>query len=53
MSFDLWNPSLKIWDSIGTPTPKCPKWESIWQCVGSFLHSLTPRSANVTLALHF
>jgi len=27
-----------------------PKWESTWECMGSFPH--TPRSANVTLGLH-
>jgi hypothetical protein len=42
MSFDPSNCSLKIQDSIGTPTPKVgvPKWESTWECVGSFPHTL-------------
>jgi hypothetical protein len=33
MSFDPWNPSLKIWDSNSL------KWKSTWECVGSFLHT--------------
>jgi len=38
MNFDLSNCSLKIWESIGILTPK---WESTWECVGSFLHTLS------------
>jgi hypothetical protein len=37
MSFDPCNFPLKIWESIGTPTPKL---EFIWECEGSFLHTL-------------
>jgi hypothetical protein len=37
MSFDPYNYSLKIWDSIGILTPKV---ELTWECVGSFPHTL-------------
>ncbi len=43
MSFDSWNTSLNIQDSIGIPTPK-------WTQVDSFPHTFG--SANVTLKLH-
>jgi hypothetical protein len=38
MSFDPSNHSLKIRKSIGL---QLPKWESIWECVGSFPHILS------------
>jgi hypothetical protein len=42
MNFDPWNCPLKIWESIGTPTPKV---ELIWECgVHSLTLSCTPRS---------
>jgi hypothetical protein len=37
MGFDPYNRPLKIQKSIGTPTPK---WEFIWECEGSFPHTL-------------
>jgi hypothetical protein len=37
MSFDPCNRPLKIWESIGTPTPKV---ELIWECGGSFFRTL-------------
>jgi hypothetical protein len=37
MSFGPCNRRLKIWESIGTPTPKL---EFIWECEDSFPHSL-------------
>jgi hypothetical protein len=37
MGFGPYNNSLKIWESIGTPTPKV---ELTWECESSFLHTL-------------
>jgi hypothetical protein len=37
MSFDPWNHPLKIWKSIGTPTPKAGAHLGVW---GSFFHTL-------------
>jgi hypothetical protein len=42
MGFDPYNCTLKIWKSIGTPTPNM---EFTWACEGSFPHTLcTPGS---------
>jgi hypothetical protein len=37
LNFDPWNRPLKIWEFVGTPTPKV---ELPWECEGSFLHIL-------------
>jgi hypothetical protein len=39
MGFDPYNRPMKIWECIGTPTPKLLKWEFTWECEGSFPHS--------------
>jgi hypothetical protein len=36
LSFDTYNRPLKIWESIGTPTPKVG---APWECEGSFRHT--------------
>jgi hypothetical protein len=52
MSFDPWNFLLKIWESIGTPTPKVGVQFGIWVFIAP--HSPTfPGSWNVTPGLHF
>jgi len=38
MGFDPCNRPLKIRESIGT---LIPKWESTWECEGSFPHTLS------------
>jgi hypothetical protein len=51
MGFDPWNRSLKIWDSIGTPTLKMGIHLGVWGFILS--HSLTLLGAwNVTPKLH-
>jgi len=51
MGFDPWNFSLKIWESIETPTPKVGVHLGVWGFIPS--HSLVlPRAWNVTLKLH-
>jgi hypothetical protein len=48
MSFDSWSTSLKIWDSIGIPTPKL----GVHLGVCGFIPH-TSRTTNVILKLHF
>jgi hypothetical protein len=51
MCFDPWNCSLKIWKSIGTPTPKMGAHLGMWKFIPS--HSPTlPKAWNVTPMLH-
>jgi hypothetical protein len=50
MIFDPFNHSLKIWESIGTPTLKVGPVGSVW--VHSLTLSHTPESVHVTLELH-
>jgi hypothetical protein len=51
MSFELWNFPLKIWESIGTPTPKMKTHLGVWGFIPS--HSPTFLGAwNVTPRLH-
>ncbi len=51
MGFDPYNCSLKIQESIGTPTPKMGVHFGVWGFIPS--HSPTlPRAWNVTLGLH-
>jgi hypothetical protein len=50
LDFDPWNHSLKIWKSIGTPTPKVRAPLGVWRFIPS--HSPTlPRTWDVTLGL--
>jgi len=50
MSFDPCNRTLKIWESIGTTTPKVGAHLGVWGFIPS--HSLTfPRAWDVTLGL--
>jgi hypothetical protein len=42
MSFDPYNHSLKIWKSIGTPTPKVGVHLGVWRFIPSL--SYTPKS---------
>jgi hypothetical protein len=52
MGFDLCDHSLKIWESIGTLTPKVGTHLVVWRFIPS--HSPTlPGTWNVTLRLHF
>jgi hypothetical protein len=52
MNLDLWSWFLKIWKSIGTPTPKVGAHLRVWGFIPS--HSPTlPRAWNVTLGLPF
>jgi len=52
MGFDPLNFSLKIWESIGTPTPKVGGHLGMWKFIPS--HSPTlPGAWNVTPRLHF
>jgi hypothetical protein len=50
MGFDLCNRSLKIWESIGTPTPKVGTHLGVWGFIPSHSHTL-PGAWNVTLGL--
>jgi hypothetical protein len=39
MGLDPYNRSLKVWESIESPSKlQLPKWEFTWECEGSFLH---------------
>ncbi len=51
MSFDLYNCPLKIWESIGTPTPKVGDHLGVWRFIPSHSRTL-PRTWNVTSWLH-
>jgi hypothetical protein len=52
MGFDPYNCSLKVWKSIGTPTPKMGAHLGVWGFIPS--HSPTfPRTWNVTPRLPF
>jgi hypothetical protein len=52
MGFDAFNFSLKIWESIRTPTPKVGGHLGVWRFIPS--HSPTlPGAWNVTPRLHF
>jgi hypothetical protein len=43
---------LALW-KFGSPSKlQLPKWESTWECVGSFPHSHIPKNVNVTPRLH-
>jgi len=51
MGFDPYNFSLKIWESIGIPTPKVGADLGLWRFIPS--HSLAlPKAWNVTPRLH-
>jgi hypothetical protein len=51
MNFDSCNCFLKIWESIGTPTPKVKAHLGVWGFIPS--HSLTlPRAWNMTIQFH-
>jgi len=52
MNFDLYNRPLKIWESIGTLTPKLGVHLGVWGFIPS--HSLAlPKAWNLTPRLHF
>jgi hypothetical protein len=50
MSLDPWSRTLKIWESIGTPTPKVWAHLGVWRFIPSHSPTLS-RAWNVTLEL--
>jgi hypothetical protein len=44
MNFDLYNFLFKIWESIGTPTPKVGLHLGVWGFIPSLTLSYTPMS---------
>jgi hypothetical protein len=52
MSFDLCNRPLKIWESVGIPTPKMGVHLGVWRFILSHFFAL-PRAWDVTLGLPF
>jgi hypothetical protein len=50
MDFDPSNRSMKIWESMGTPTPKVWAHLGVWVCIPSHFPTL-PGAWDVTLKL--